>query len=105
MKEDRPILAFQGAMSDSGENREYWPAHDRTYFSEHCPFCRQACRQLVKGWVYDSSEQQDRLAACLDCGWWSFEADQPEDLSGGSSYYSSRAILREFAVHDKDVPY
>lgn len=105
MSSDKPILAFQGKLTDTGENRDYWPAHERTYFAGRCPFCKTPCRLLAEEWVYDSSEQQDRLAACLRCGWWSYEADQSEDLSGGSYYYSSRAILQEFSVDSEDVPY
>ena len=105
MSENRPILAYQGKISDSGENQEYWLAMERSYFSGRCPFCAQPCRLLTNEWVYDSSEQHDTLAACLACGWWSFAANQPSDLSGGCYYYSSRAILREFAVQDQDVPY
>lgn len=105
MDQVKPILAFQCKLSDSGENREYWPAHERTFFAGLCPFCRKACRLLRDEWVYDLSKQKDRLAVCLSCGWWSYEADQSEDLSGGSYYYSSRAVLQEFTVGDKDVPY
>jgi restriction system protein len=105
MDQATPILAFQCKLSDGGENQDYWPAHERTYFAGRCPFCKQACRLLREEWGYDSSAQQDRLAVCLCCGWWSYEADQSADLGGGSYYYSSRAVLREFTVDDKDVPY
>jgi HJR/Mrr/RecB family endonuclease len=105
MQQSKPILAFQGKAHCSGENKEYWPAHEQTYFAGKCPFCKEACRLLREEWNYDSSEQQDRLAVCINCGWWSYEADQSNDLSGGCYYYSSRAVLQEFAVDDKDVPY
>jgi HJR/Mrr/RecB family endonuclease len=101
----KPILVFQGKLSDIGENHEYWPARKRTYFAGRCPFCQNACRLVGEEWIYDSAEQQDRLAICLVCGWWSYDADLPQDLSGRSYYYSSRAILQEFSIDDKDVPY
>lgn len=93
MSHASPILAFQGQIS--GDN----------YFSGICPFCQTACRLLTKEFYYSSAEQIDHLAVCLSCGWWSYSANQAADLNGNSDYYSSRALLREFAVSDMDVPY
>ncbi|MDH5232819.1 MAG: restriction endonuclease [Gammaproteobacteria bacterium] len=104
-----PLLAYDGketVTADGGFNyKQYCSAIENSYYGEKCPYCNESCRtdnnnmelSGAVGW------QSDKIAWCVRCGWWSFQADQ-EDLNGEGYFMSSRALLKQFLPSSKHVP-
>lgn len=108
MTSRRPIFVYHDTVSTGiVVRRDPTAKRPTSYLAFTCPFCNLKCSTLRKHGSHDMYYRWNTLAACVNCGWWSFDSQQDvaENLFDYHESYSSRAILKSFAVDDPNVPY
>ncbi len=104
MSRESPIFCYKDKQSVSGEKQEAWDAQIRSLYLSVCPYCKSVCREFDKEAVFDSAEENHELSVCMKCGWWSYKMLQAPDLNGEAYFFSASAIMKKFAIDDKDIP-
>ncbi|MBI4859850.1 MAG: restriction endonuclease [Candidatus Riflebacteria bacterium] len=104
------VYSFESGCGDYGaadadDCGDYFRAKERSRFSSECPYCKLECHVNHASMEFSGGTgfQDDLLALCGRCGWWSFQSDR-EDLSGLGTFFSTEAVLKKFATESLDVP-